>query len=87
MRLKGGTPGQHSAPYVSSKEERIHVLRLACWGHDPIVNEDHERCLVCGRELNQKQLAMAYRVAKFDQPSLRDESYLWRIPARQREAA
>jgi hypothetical protein len=79
-----GSTSQHSTSYVSAKEERIVVMRLACWGHHPIVNETHERC---GRELNQRELAVAYRAAKFDQPSLRDNSWLWRDPTRQREAA
>lgn len=74
-------------PYVSSSEERIVVLRLACWGHDPIVNDTHERCLLCGRELDQHAVAQAYRAAKADQPWLRNMAYLWHEPTRQRKAA
>jgi hypothetical protein len=85
MSARGTT--QHARPYVDGTEGRIVATRLACWGHHPIVNEDHERCLVCGRELDQHAVATAYRVALMDQSTLGFKARTWLRSEAKRAAA
>lgn len=52
------------------------ILKLVCSHHHPLPGHEG-RCLLCGHELDQRAVLLAYRAANGDQLELHNDSVLW----------